>query len=118
MQSNKRIMYLRDKNKKPIACLAIAIERSMSIIGWQISTLNPEDNLVKSMGRELAIGRLVSRPYLIKGIPADITLHDITALVMADVSVSKEIPTRAIRAAKRWLNTKPTHKREERDTLV
>jgi hypothetical protein len=108
MSITLRIMYLRNSKKFPMACIAIALDRPNGAISYQYSVFNPEDHFDKRMARELALGRLISRPVKITDQDSEINFNQISWAVMEHLSQSKTAPTRAVRAAKRWLKTPKT----------
>lgn len=102
MQSH-RVIYLRDKRNQIVGCCAVKLHREKLYAEYRISVLNPRDNFERSLGRQLALGRLVEAPFLV-GIPSsDCDLHEVFKAVMSDISKDTGEPTRARKAADRWL---------------
>lgn len=102
---NTRIMFLRDAQEHPVGCVAISVDRKNHRLNYQMSVLNPSDRFDRKMARHLALGRLVEAPV---SIPVkrgeELNMHDISTCVMKSIAQSKA-PSRAVKAAKLWLNT-------------
>jgi hypothetical protein len=102
-----KIMYLRDRNGNPVGCVAMVGNESDNKISYQLSVAAPGDKFVKSIGRELAIGRLVSRPINLSVNRSD--KRDLIGIVMEHIadmrSDGKVFPCRAVRMARTWINT-------------
>lgn len=103
-----KIMYLRDRNNNPVGCLAINYNtvNNNQRIEYQLSVAAPEDDFDKSMGRQLAIGRLVEKPFT-SMVRVNPTQKDIVKSVMASIAAcpsdANVIPCRAIKFARTWL---------------
>lgn len=100
-----RFMFLRDKRNVPVGCLAITVSSNMKEINYQYSVLNPVDGFNRSLARELAAGRLVTKPIVINSDLKFLGINDITRTVMLDIAFNSHAPTRAIKAAELWLDT-------------
>ncbi len=100
-----RIMFLRDTKNHPVGCVAINFDFQTSQLSYQLSVLNPNDKFDRKMARHLALGRLVERPFSVT-IPAVLkySMHDVTFLVMSDISNNIKSPSRAKKAAQLWLH--------------
>ena len=63
-----RLVYLYDKNK-PVCCLVTKLEndKTVNIMQYSISGYNPDDKYDRSIGRTLAIERLITTPSFVKG---------------------------------------------------
>jgi len=104
--SNTRIMFLRDANDRPVGCLAISVDRRNHRVDYGISVLNPADKFDRKMARQLAIGRMVETPfhtYLMKK-DKELNMHHISDCVMMHVAYVSGAPSRAVKAAKYWLD--------------
>lgn len=103
-----RFMFLRDRRNSPVGCLAIIVSPDMTEVNYQYSVLNPVDGFNRALARELAAGRLVTKPIalapLVRGVKFK-GIHDITRAVMSDLSDDAWAPKRASKAASLWLNT-------------
>ena len=99
---SRRIMYLLSENGLPDGCIAIETNRSIETVTYQVSVLNPRDRFNRAVARQLAIGRLIEEP-LKTSVSKDATMHDITETVMRDMLKYKDVPARAIKAAKIWI---------------
>lgn len=123
-----RIKYLRDKNKFPVACLAIYLptlnkkkaskkvtskkkvaskkvtskKSKKTRLSYQFSVLNPNDLFNKEMGRQLALGRLVEKPHYVS-VLGSVNKHKITEAVLNDLLTQSGVPGRALKAARQWL---------------
>lgn len=97
-----RIMYLRDSQDRPVGCLAIRLIRSRGIAEYNYTVQNPVDDFDRTLGRQLAIGRMVEKPKTVK-IGKDANMHEISHAVMSDLVSTKGTPTRAVKAAQHWL---------------
>lgn len=108
-----RFMFLRDRRNSPVGCLAITVSSDMTVVNYQYSVLNPVDGFNRSLARELAAGRLVTKPIVIgKGdsfLPSGSYkfrgMHDITRAVMSHLATDAHAPKRASKAAELWLDT-------------
>lgn len=98
-----RIMYLRDRNKRPVGCIAVSIDRLRCRAEYQYSVLNPLDDFNRKVARQLALGRLIESPIVLS-VSRDANMHDISTLVLSDLERRNTAPTRAVKAAKFWLN--------------
>lgn len=105
MSSKYRVMYLRDKNQQPVGCVAIGLTRTMKNVKYGISVLNPVDKFDRKTARLIALERLVNQPQsaVFIGNTDDISVHDVSISVMQNLSNNAHAPSRARRAAKRWL---------------
>lgn len=100
---NKRIMFLRDSQYRPVGCLAISVDRKSHRLNYQFSVLNPADPFDRKTARVLALGRLLDSPIsvpLARG--TKVNMHDVSHTVMSHLAKSNA-PNRAVRAAKLWL---------------
>lgn len=104
MKNNFRVMYLRDKKRQGIGCIAMRVVKHEARIEYQLSVLNPLDHFSKPVARELAIGRLLSRPLAVS-LPYSPTTHDISEAVMEAIKCGRGLPTRARKAASLWLRS-------------
>lgn len=102
-----RVMFLRDIENKPVGCLSMIIDRKNHRVKYQYSVQNPVDHFDRKLARHLALGRLVDQPIVIP-LPrnSDQNMTTITRLVMQDLS-QLNAPSRAIKAAKLWLQFLP-----------
>jgi hypothetical protein len=98
-----RVIYLRDKRNQIVGCVAVKLHREKLYAEYRASVLNPMDRFERSLGRQLALGRLVEAPFVVSLPSADCDLHEAFKAVMSDISKDTGEPTRAKKAAKRWL---------------
>lgn len=104
MLSNKRVMYLRDYNYKPVGCIALTVDRANNAVQYQVSALNPIDKFDRRVARQLALGRMVETPVTVS-IPKEASMHDISEAVMLNIVQNKvKFPARAVKGAKLWLH--------------
>jgi len=68
-----------------------------------MSVLNPVDKFERSLARHIALGRLLEKPIRLKGFDGEQDNHQITTAVMQSLLQSKNVPARARKAAKLWL---------------
>ncbi len=99
---NRRVMFLRNADEKPVGCVVINVDRHNKRIEYQVSTLNPLDKFNREVARLLATGRLVESPFHL-WLPNKAGLHEISRRVMSHIVANKAIPSRSIKAAKHWL---------------
>ena len=125
-----KCMFLRDKNGFPVGCLAINVLTTTGEVHYNFSVYNPADEFNRVRAHNVALGRLIKSPIVVK--LSDGAHHnDIIYTVMYDMYQSdkmlketikelwkadKEIeamelekklmPTRACKAVKLWLNPK------------
>ncbi len=102
-----RVQYLRDENGQPVGCIAIRLHRDVgelywSLVEYQVSVLNPQDQFDRGVARQLALGRLVESPYTVR-VPQNPTMYEISRAVMKDIARDSGAPSRARRAARIWL---------------
>ena len=102
MKTNHRVMYLRNSKKQIIGCLAMKLSPKNHRVEYQISVLNPLDQFDRELSRCLALGRMVENPFTVR-LPKDYSTHTISTLVMQSLLTQHNIPTRARKAAKVWL---------------
>lgn len=100
-----RFMYLRDDKLNPCGCLVIDVDRKGHTLSYQMSVLNPADRFKfeRKLAREIALKRLDTKPITLSLNSSEVTRHDISRLVMKDILNTKKVPTRARKAAQRWL---------------
>ncbi len=109
---NVRITYLRDVKGQPVGCLAISPISSNGQLGhkvsYHLSVLNPSDKFDRKIAKSIAVGRLEKNPDC-HALPVseNADMHTITRSVMADIASNKSMPSRAVKAAKRWLLSHP-----------
>ena len=107
MKSGFRTMFLRDGKGQPIGCLAIGLTSKQKIVKYQVSVLNPIDRFDRKIARLMSLGRLVEAPFTaVLSDDAEISMHQISRDVMMHLASNSEVPSRASRAARRWLNSK------------
>ena len=113
MQNDIRIMYLRDSYPvvdgmltpgQPVGCLAIRLNKTGTRAEYGLSVLNPKDKFSREIGRSVASAQLSHNPFSVR-IPSNATIHEITEAVMLDLESLPQVPSRARRAAKVWINT-------------
>jgi hypothetical protein len=97
-----RIMYLRNNKKQPIGCLAVKLDRAKGLAFYNFSIQNPIDDFDRSIGRQLALGRMVESPLSVK-IEKDANMHEVSYSIMTDLIKRDVSPIRAVKAAKHWL---------------
>lgn len=109
---NYRIMFVRDgyrvENNKilagnPVGCVAMRVvqDGKQASVEFQISTVNPLDRFDRAVSRELAIGRMIDKPYFID-LPTATSAHDISAAVMRAIAEHSGFPTKMRKGAKLW----------------
>lgn len=100
---NKRIMFLRDNQYRPVGCLAINVDRKNHQLNYQFSVLNPADAFDRKTARVLALGRLLDSPISLPlGRGKAVNMHDVSHAVMTHLAQSNA-PNRAVKSAKLWL---------------
>jgi hypothetical protein len=113
-------MYLRDNNNpqgkgNPIGCLAIGINDVpngtstgkiiCANIFYQLSICHPNDKFDRQFGQSRAMGKLQGLPIYAGNIQEkEISIHQITSMVMSHVSKNKDFPVRIRQSAQRWLS--------------
>jgi hypothetical protein len=97
-------MFLRDKQYKPVGCIAINVDRKNRQLNYHYSVLNPMDSFDRKEARVLALGRMMDAPVFIP-LPRgkELTMHSISHAVMSHLAKSNA-PSRAVKAAKMWLS--------------
>ena len=100
----RRIMYLRDDNYQPVGCLAISVSKNQKQVRYQLSVVNPVDKFERSLARHIALGRLLEMPFRVEGFDGSQNGWEVTTAVMRHILQTDAVPTRAKKAAKRWLS--------------
>lgn len=110
---SQRIMFLRQDygfgNTNPVGCIAIELTeptpsaKPTRDIRYQVSVLNPADKFNRALARQLARGRLLEKPFLISNVPYNVSIHEISEVVMAAIALNVDVPMRARKAAAKWL---------------
>ncbi len=99
---------------QPLACLAFRdyfscydSNESTSTIEWGISIVNPQDRFSKKLARQIAIGRMVESPCIIKANFYDKApnISNLITEIMSNLSVNKEMPKRITRRASKILKS-------------
>jgi hypothetical protein len=103
--NNVRIMYLRSVSGTPVGCVAMRLDRKRNEVEFAVSSLNPRDNFERSVGRQLAIGRLAEHPMRVP-VPPCASAHAVTRAVVAVVANMSSVSSRVRAGARRWMNTK------------
>jgi len=103
-----RIYYLRDQQKRPVACIASLRDATTDRVSFAVSTHNPLDPYSRKLGRAIALGRLATKPTTLAT-----NAHILSAIIryLAHAPVERfggrvwtEVPWRTRKAALRWLN--------------
>ena len=100
-----RVMFLRSEQGRPVGCLAIKLNRKARTLEYGVSVLNPADKFDRKVARQLAIGRMTETPTTIGPVLYDLSMHEISRVVMLTISMDRTMPTRAVKAARLWLST-------------
>lgn len=115
-----RFMYLRDKTRRPVGCLAIK-KVADGVIHYQVSVCNSKDHFDRKEARYVAVLRLLENPLVVNSDFVN-TGIGIARVVMSDVAskstnvVSKTasvatkstvLPRQAVKAARLWVNSAP-----------
>jgi len=106
MSREIRVMYLRDVKGQPVGCVACQVKRDgHDYVGsYQLSVLNPADKFNRGVARQLAKGRLLENPIRFN-LPIAPSTHEVTEAMMRSIASDKDLPTRAQKAATRWLDS-------------
>lgn len=104
-----RIMFLRDKNRQPVGCLAFVIDADNHIV-YGMSVLNPKDKFNRTIARDVAMLRMnmFERSRFIPFHAAPYTMHEVSEALMQDLLINPRAPTRARKAAQLWLTNNAT----------
>jgi hypothetical protein len=115
--NNIRIMYLRGRHNHAVGCIALQVNKENCMITYQVSVQNPQDRFNRKLARQIAIGRLIENPLTILASDNDLAgTRNITIAVMESIANNIfQLPTRAVKCAKAWLNA-PTWKIEAKKT--
>ena len=102
---NQRTLYLRNQHNHPVGCVAMSIQWEKKEVSYQLSVLNPLDRFNRKLARSIAFSRLTNKPYLISIKEDSFNVHDIFRAVLSEISKTShsKFPTRAVKAAKKWL---------------
>lgn len=116
-----RFIYLRDQNKQPHACVAVAFNKKTKQVVYALSSLNPMDKFNREVARDLAVGRLLQR-----GNELDLSdlenpdCHTITRVILKDLLTldNDDLPSRARKLAKRWLAKDAEYQKQDEQENV
>lgn len=107
-----KIIFLRKPNGHAAGCVAIYLNGLLTrdtfeskIVQYQLSVQCPKDRFNRSIARQLALGRLLEKPFNTKPIAID-DIHMVVEGVMQHIATNPAVPKRARQAAKLWLKTK------------
>lgn len=101
---SERTMFLRDKSGSPVGCLAIVAYPDSNVVEYQFSVANLEmDTFDREVARGLALGRLVEDPITVRLPKRKFNMFDISQAVLKNLTRRKNVPSRAVKAAKLWL---------------
>jgi len=95
-------MFLRDKNNRPVGCVAYSFSNDRMLLSYGVSVHNPVDSFERSLSRQIALGRLVERPYRLQ-VSRNLKGHDTVRLIMMDILNNPNMPNRSKKAASNWL---------------
>jgi hypothetical protein len=112
-----RYLYLRDKNRTPVACIAMVIPKSRMEVSYGVSTCNPADHCKCKVGRQLALGRAIENPNRVLMPWSKSTLHELLREVVDNVLNDKTIPNRARKAARAWMQFAAKKRAMEMDAI-
>jgi len=112
-----RYLYLRDKNRTPVACIAMVIPKSRMEVSYGVSTCNPADHCKCKVGRQLALGRAIEDPNRVLMPWTKSTLHELLREVVDDVIKDKKIPNRTRKAAQAWMQYAAKQRSMEMDSV-
>ena len=113
MTNSYHVMYLRAPDGSPIGC--VAFNQDGIYLDYQVSVINPIDKFNREVSRSLAVGRLLSQPHTAYLSSANASKHDLIRKVMQTIERVPELPSRARRAAHRWLRDNPLQAQVEHD---
>lgn len=102
-----KIKYLRSSAGNLVGCIASRYNRDNRTVQYQASYCSPYDEFSKSLAREIAVGRLTTKPIEIEldrhFSPGEtISTHDVMRAIMTDLHDSGA-PSSAVKAAKLWI---------------
>jgi hypothetical protein len=116
-----RIFYLRDRNKRPVACVAcVAVsqpEGDLVEVKFSVSTWNPVDPFDRKVGRALAIGRLhdYTNDSAIRTVSCRRWRVKENILWVISDRINPQYPQRAREAARNWLRADALLKKVEKE---
>lgn len=102
-----RIQYLREANGQNVGAVAIKVRRDIGndfydLVEYRVSVVNPLDRFDRELARQLALGRVLEAPFMVR-VPINPTMFEISRAVMKDIARDSGAPSRARRAARNWL---------------
>lgn len=112
-----KLIYIRDKNKKPIGCIVSEYDTKTNYVSYGLSVRHPLDSFDKN-GKMVKFDKVAARAMAIKDMEdnchrgIDIletspTAHHINYKIMCDIiDNNKEFPSQAVKFAKRWVSRK------------
>jgi len=101
-----RFMFLRTDSGFPVACVAMKYSKA-GMVTYGVSTQHPKDRFNRKLARDLALGRLVSSPWIAVVLGQNPSAHDISRAVVSDLLKKAVLPSRTYSAAKKWLKKVP-----------
>jgi hypothetical protein len=118
---NIRTMYLRDETHHPVGCVVTLLSPDHKTVAYQLTGRHPQDAYDRKVGRNLAIGRLITDPIILSLEESEVKRYNIVRVVLLDIvsnsikfPVAKEVqravgvpfhgfPRRIGKAADEWL---------------
>lgn len=107
MNTNPRYFYIRNKNKFPVACVAMTLDRESNLIHYGLSTHAPGDNFNRKFARELAKVRMEKHNKTVAITQQEETksFRGVLRSLLLHLMDEKELPTRTRKAIKLWFNS-------------
>jgi len=111
---NTYFRYLRDRKNvrvqkdltltrgNPRVCIAYRIDQKENVLLYSIASVHPKDTFYKDRGRQIAAGRLLVAPNVIKGIPD--SNFEITKKIVEDLVENDDVSRTVKKLAENWLD--------------
>lgn len=100
MENRVRFTYVRDKNRRPVGCVAFTLDRETNVVSWATSTHNPADTFDKKVGRKIATLRLANPNQFLFN--KETYSNNIITALLEQIANNKNEPNRLRRQANRF----------------
>ncbi len=97
-----RFMYL-SLNQRRVSCIVMQVDRVRNTVRYALSCLHDSDSFDREVAQSLALSRLNGNDSREVALPHNASGHQISVAVMKNISRNSSAPTKARRAADRWL---------------
>lgn len=106
MKFGRSLIYLRDKQNKPVTAVLVKTTENSPEVQFQFSTCNPKDwkKYNSSLTRTIVEGRLTKKPFTLTMGKVPERFHDVALAVIASVGTLPKAGPITQDVCLRWLN--------------